>query len=859
MRTPLRTSLLIPTVLFCLLASASTASTDANLSSLPDPTLILHSGIVIPMTLESARFEAIAIAGDTILALGSDEEVLALATPETELVDLGGAALFPGFIDPHTHLFDSALAEGMTFDEVQQMALENGITAAANMHTAPDEGNPWEIDDFIAYADAGGMRLRLYLYLIHTNGCGETEGFWYEQYAPEEEIAPGLHMGGVKLFAEQSICNGTIDYTFSEDARRALPEKGRQRWADASLIRSEEELVEVLERVQANGYQAAIHAIGDLAAETCLNAYETVLAGKPNTLRHMILHNHFLQDDMLPRYAELGVIALVEMSSPAMLESFSELVGEENLSLFRRWDELLSTGAHVALDSDWPYFPISPIDKLRAFVGGESVHPGVLERTRCPCPDRIPQTVTMWQGLQMMTTSAAYALRIEDTLGSLEPGKLADLVILTGDPLGIEPSQLSELVVTATYVDGKLEYSDGAVVAEYDYLREKAAGQSLQVVIRSDEDFEDRSSGITEGSGTADDPYVIRDRTISGGLACIRIENTTKHFVIRNCTVEGDGNGILIAHAKNGVVEGCVVRSGTSNCAAYGDPYGSCGDGICIFESEQITVTGCCVEGSDASGISFYGSSYCIVQNNWLIANGASGIEISRESFSCEVSDNWLQGNGWNYGSAALKIVTGSHDNTAHDNEFLTNVGGNSQVTGDSNSAASRGELECAAIDLKRIDWLPSINEDNNPNPIDNYAKMTQGIDSYGDYYSMEWNSPKPVDLSLNELQWLDWEGARAFELTLSSDSPMDVKVWISVSGDYCGRNWRNVVGDAALSVDNTPRTFAFPRSLFDQDPSGVCEQKLADNALETMYSIVLWPSSRAGELCVYDVSICRD
>jgi len=420
------------------------------------PTLILYGGTVVPMTNEDEVHEAIAIDGDSILAVGSSEEILLLAGGSTKLVNLDGRAVFPGFIDPHTHLFDGAGQQGMTLAEVQQMAVENGITTAANMHTTTRN-----IDNYISFAEGGGMRFRYYLYLTHTNSCGEIEGFWYEKYEPKAEIAPGLYMGGVKLFVERSVCRGGGIFggailNFSDELRQSLPEKGMEMWGNAWLIHTRDELAAILERVQLHGYQAAIHAIGDLAVETCLDAYEQVLDGQPNDLRHMILHNFFLRDDLLPRYSELGVVALVEMTSPQTTELYSGYVGEDNLKYLRRWADLVATGAHVAIDSDWSGFPISPIDKLRAFVGGENTDPGLASFG--PCAERVPQTVTAWQAMRMMTVEPALALHVEEQLGTLERGKLADIVVLSESPLSIAPARLGELRIELTVIDGRIEW-----------------------------------------------------------------------------------------------------------------------------------------------------------------------------------------------------------------------------------------------------------------------------------------------------------------------------------------------------------------------------------------------------------------
>lgn len=382
-------------------------------------------------------------------------------------------------------------------------------------------------------------------------------------------------------------------------------------------------------------------------------------------------------------------------------------------------------------------------------------------------------------------------------------------------------------------------------------------GTRAPICIEGDAGFSLATSWTIGGTGTAGDPYIIGGWIIEGGCACIRVKNTTKHLVIRDCQLNGGGNGVLLVNARNVLIENCVVRNANSDCSQWGDAYGSCGDGICLYQSSGIIVRGCRVEASSASGISLYGSSACLIQGNRLIGNGASGIEISRASFRCEAEGNFLEGNGWSYGSAALEIAAGSHDNTALGNEFLSNRGDNLQVSEDHNSTEGNLELQLVPVDVERIDWLASINEDNNPNPIDNYATMAQGSDSHGGYYAMEWNSPKYVDLSLNGLWRFDWGGARAFALTLAADAPMEVRVWITVSGNYCGRDWQSLELEDVLHVGTTPATFTLPRSLLVGGiPRSGCDEPPAADATENISSAVLLPSNDAGELRVYGIEI---
>ncbi len=120
---------LLPAALLGLSATAaeSAAATASRDPSLSTPTAILYNGIVVSMEGDDETpSEAIALAGERILALGTSEALLALAGPDTQRIDLRGHALYPGFLDPHTHLMNDSAMQGMTWDSVQQFALQNG-------------------------------------------------------------------------------------------------------------------------------------------------------------------------------------------------------------------------------------------------------------------------------------------------------------------------------------------------------------------------------------------------------------------------------------------------------------------------------------------------------------------------------------------------------------------------------------------------------------------------------------------------------------------------------------------------------------------------------------------------------------
>jgi len=439
--------LILALVIFLLAISPAGAQNGNDVAT----RIILHNGKIYTMADDPPVAEAILIEGNLIVAIGTDEAILDMADENTAIFNLQGHAVFPGFIDPHTHLFGSAPSMEYTLDEIQQLALEVGVTSAGSMHVSNDQ-----ILSYIGYANDSGMRLRLYLYLNYNDSCGNVWGTWYEEYPPDADIGPKLRVNGVKIFSEKSVCGeDEHEPVFSRKLLNFFTPEGLAAWGDTQLLFSPKELKDVIKRATDHGYQVAIHAIGDAGIETSLEAIESVLKGsqdkKANRNRHMVLHNHFLTNDLLHKYAENNILALIEPATTCQANYYAERVGDRNMKFFKRVEDLVQTGAHVALDSDWPYSSnlLNPMKKLGAIVTGSAGS----------CVSDIPlQTVSVWQGLKMMTIEAAYALHCDDQLGSLETDKLADLVVLSQDPHEVEPVDIGSIQVLLTMVDGKIKF-----------------------------------------------------------------------------------------------------------------------------------------------------------------------------------------------------------------------------------------------------------------------------------------------------------------------------------------------------------------------------------------------------------------
>jgi len=167
-------------------------------------------------------------------------------------------------------------------------------------------------------------------------------------------------------------------------------------------------------------------------------------------------------------------------------------------------------------------------------------------------------------------------------------------------------------------------------------------------------------------------------------------------------------------------------------------------------------------------------------------------------------------------------------------------------------------ELPCRVIPPTGIFWLASY-DDESPRTETNYADIVQASDEYGDYYGMAWNSPEDTDLTIGELDQYNLSGVTAIKLTLSATERITVRPYAGLGGEYCGKIGRFVVAEPII-VGPDCQDYEFDVSGFgEEDPLRGCSGPLAEDALESLYSMVLLPDDRAGELRVYEVALCGE
>jgi predicted amidohydrolase YtcJ len=196
------------------------------------------------------------------------------------------------------------------------------------------------------------------------------------------------------------------------------------------------------------GWQLAVHAIGDRAVDVALDALQTAQdEWKRPDARHRIEHAGLVRPDQLPRFAELDVTAVIQ---PGFLRWFGDdyaaIMGPERAPWLYRGRSFLDAGVRLVASSDRPVTSGAPLEAIQFMVERTSRSGQLIG------PD---ETITVDAALRAHTIDAAHACGWEQSIGSLAPGKLADLVVLAADPREVPVEEIAKIEVLATYLSGK--------------------------------------------------------------------------------------------------------------------------------------------------------------------------------------------------------------------------------------------------------------------------------------------------------------------------------------------------------------------------------------------------------------------
>lgn len=557
-------------LLFCLVGCTQPEAPTAD--------LILINGKIVTVDDQIPQVEALAIKGDTIMAIGSGDEIEALRGADTEIMDLEGRLAIPGFIESHAHflglgnarmildlttatawqdiidMVEAAVAEaepgewitGRGWHQEKWSEIPEGVIEGVPTHHAlsaisPD--NPVLLrhaSGHAAFANALAMELgRISKETPDPDGgeivhdmLGEPTGLlretaqqlvsrayqaYQDQRSPEQIEADFRKM--VQLAAEASLAAGitsfqdagsdfeTIDFLKKivdegnlpirlyvmvrgeslEDMEARLgeyylPDYGNHHLNVRSIklaidgalgphgawllepyedlprsaglnLAPIDELVAASEIAMDNGFQVNIHAIGDRANREVLDIYEQIFQGnsEKENLRWRIEHAQHMHPDDVQRMADLDVIAAMQgvhatSDGPWVLKRLGEERAREGAYV---WQDLWNAGVVMTNGTDAPVESISALESYYATVSRRMQNGDVF------FPD---QRLDRMQALKTYTINGAFAAFEEDVKGTLVPGKLADITVLSKDILTIPEEEILTTEVISTLVGGEVVY-----------------------------------------------------------------------------------------------------------------------------------------------------------------------------------------------------------------------------------------------------------------------------------------------------------------------------------------------------------------------------------------------------------------
>ncbi len=321
---------------------------------------------------------------------------------------------------------DQALAKA------QDMLLAQGLTTVADMGTA---GEDWMV--MRRLGDAGRLRIRILSY-----GLGVETALAVGGSGPTPWLYDGrLKLVGVKLFADGAL--GSRGAALKAPYADAPGEKGL-------LFHDDAQLRNLMSRAAMDGFQIAVHAIGDAANAQVLDAIDELSATYKGDRRWRIEHAQIVDVADLPRFARHGTVASMQPTHETSDWRMAEArLGQARLGGAYAWATMLAQGTPLAFGSDFPVESSNPLPGLAAAISREDVH------GEPPGGWRPQEKLTLGQALAAFTVGAAYAGFAEDRLGGLEPGHMADFLLVDRDITAATPAELRETKVLETWVGGR--------------------------------------------------------------------------------------------------------------------------------------------------------------------------------------------------------------------------------------------------------------------------------------------------------------------------------------------------------------------------------------------------------------------
>jgi predicted amidohydrolase YtcJ len=340
------------------------------------------------------------------------------------------------FVDKARTLVEQAIPTQTAADEDEALDLSQrellafGITAVGSMSTSMDD---WKT--FRRAGEAGHLNVRLVSYMNAPEAADSNQ-------APTPWLyGDRLRLIGVKLFADGAL--GSRGAWLKQPYADMPNTRGLPRRTDAEYLAA-------ADAAAARGFQIATHAIGDAANAQVISAYEQLSRKYGKDRRWRIEHFQIADPADIPRLAPAGIIASMQPTHQTSDRLMAEKrLGPNRLAGAYAWQSVLKSGARLAFGTDFPVESPNPFPGLAAAISRQDMQGQ-------PPGGWIPsERLTFEQALAAYTRGSAYAGFAEDRIGSLEPGKWADFVIVDRDPTKVDAQSLARTEVLETWVAGK--------------------------------------------------------------------------------------------------------------------------------------------------------------------------------------------------------------------------------------------------------------------------------------------------------------------------------------------------------------------------------------------------------------------
>jgi predicted amidohydrolase YtcJ len=224
-----------------------------------------------------------------------------------------------------------------------------------------------------------------------------------------------------------------------------------------------EALKDIVTQLDAEGFQVHFHAIGDRAIRECLDSVESARIANGNLdHRHHISHIQLFDPEDIPRFRELGVVAnfqpIWSTADPYITDLTLPFIGPERGRWLYPIGSLFSSGAVVAFGSDWDVSTPNPLAEIEVALTRKGISN---EGWDAFIPE---ERIQLHEALAAFTINAAYVNHLEDRTGSIEVGKLADLIVIDRNLFAIKPSEISKSRVLLTLLGGEPVHGDLAPI-----------------------------------------------------------------------------------------------------------------------------------------------------------------------------------------------------------------------------------------------------------------------------------------------------------------------------------------------------------------------------------------------------------